>query len=77
MADLDDYAAIANEVQGITFANPFDSHSRLQSTLDKCRAHNVGSLTWAMQGIWYHARNGNIKSLSLSDIKGSATSGNR
>jgi len=77
MADLDDYAAIAGEVQGVTFANPFDSHSRLQAILDKCKVNNVGSLTWAMQGIWYHARKGNIKSLSLSDIKGSHSTGNR
>eukprot|EP00975_Prorocentrum_lima_P061925 12882664-Prorocentrum_lima.AAC.1 len=51
MADLDDYASIVSEVQGVTFQNPFDSHTRLQCILDKCKIKDVGALTWAMQGI--------------------------
>ena len=30
-----------------------------------------------MQGIWYHWRRGNIASLSINDIKGAPSTGNR
>ena len=45
--------------------------------IDKCKANNQAQLIWVAQGIWYSWRRGNGKSLSISDIKGSAQSGNR
>ena len=71
LQDLDERSALTGT------PNPFDSHSRLQAILDKSRANNQAQLTWVMQGIWYHWRRGNITTLSVTDIKGSAASGNR
>eukprot|EP00975_Prorocentrum_lima_P044924 9409546-Prorocentrum_lima.AAC.1 len=51
MADLDDYASVVSEMHGVTFQNPFDSHTRLQSILDKCKKGDAPALTWTMQGI--------------------------
>jgi len=71
MQDLDERSVL----MGIP--NPFDSHTRLQAIIDKCRANNRSQLIWVMQGIWYHWRRGNITTLSAADIKGSAQTGNR
>lgn len=71
LQDLDERSALSEE------PNPFDSHSRLQAIIDKCRANNQVQLVWVIQGIWYHWRRGNIKYLSVTDIKGTAASGNR
>ena len=68
---LDERSAL----NGIT--NPFDNHSRLQAIIGKCRANNQVQLTWVMQGIWYHWRRGKIASLSINDIKGAPSTGNR
>ena len=68
---LDERSAL----NGIT--NPFDNHSRLQAIIGKCRANNQVQLTWVMQGIWYHWRRRNIASLSINDIKGAPSTGNR
>ena len=77
MRDLDDRSAYAAEEDGKSFVNPFDSHSRLQAILDKCKASQPGALSWCMQGIWYTARKGFLNRLSITDIKGSASSANR
>ena len=71
LQDLDERSALSED------PNPFDSHSRLQAIIDKCKANNQAQLIWVAQGIWYNWRRGNGKSLSISDIKGSAQSGNR
>ena len=72
LQDLDERSALSED------ANPFDSHSRLQAIIDKCKANNQAQLIWVVQGIWYSWRRGNGgKSLSVADIKGSAQSGNR
>ena len=71
MQDLDERQALTGT------PNPFDSHSRLQAIIDKCKANNQAQLMWVMQGIWYHWRKGNIACLSVLDIKGSAATGNR
>lgn len=71
MQDLDERQALTGT------PNPFDSHSRLQAIIDKCKANNQAQLIWVMQGIWYHWRKGNIAYLSVLDIKGSAATGNR
>jgi len=72
MQDLDERQALTGRV-----TNPFDSHSRLQAIIDKCKANNQAQLIWVMQGIWYHWRKGNIAYVSVQDIKGTAASGNR
>ena len=48
MADLDEHHALASE-----FNNPFDSHSRLQAIMDKCKAGQTTKLMWCVEGIWY------------------------
>ena len=69
---LDERSALSED------PNPFDSHSRLQAIIDKCKANNQAQLIWVVQGIWYSwRRGGNFKSLSIADVKGSAQSGNR
>ena len=76
MADLDDHQAVAGETQqGATFVNSLDSHSRLQAILDKCKAGQTARLFWCVQGIWVHAKKGNLKSLSNADIKGTQQTG--
>ena len=72
MADLDEHHAVAGE-----FNNPFDSHSRLQAIMDKCKAGQTGKLIWCVEGIWYHAKKGNLRNLSFADLKGSPATGNR
>jgi len=57
--------------------NPFDSHTRLEAIIDKCRANNRSQLQWVMQRIWYHWRRGTIGAPIAVDIKGSAQTGNR
>jgi hypothetical protein len=71
MQDLDERSVLTG------IPNPFDSHTRLQAIIDKCRANNRSQLIWVMQGIWYHWRRGNIGALSVADIKGTAQTGNR
>jgi hypothetical protein len=72
LQDLDERSALSED------PNPFDSHSRLQAIIDKCKANNQAQLIWVVQGIWYSWRRGNGgKSLSVADIKGLAQSGNR
>ena len=71
LQDLDERSAFSED------PNPFDSHSRLQGIIDKCRANNQQQLVWVIEGIWYHWRRGNITTLSVADIKGTAQSGNR
>ena len=71
LQDLDKRSAMSED------PNPFDSHSRLQAIIDKCRANNQAQLLWVVQGIWYHWRRGNIKYLSITDIKGTSATGNR
>ncbi len=75
--DLDDRSAYAAEEEGECLVNPLDSHARLQAILDKCKASQPGALSWCMQGIWYMARKGFLKTLSITDIKCSASSANR
>ena len=60
MADLDEHHAVASE-----FNNPFDSHSRLQAILDKCKAGQTAKLIWCVEGIWYHAKKGPLEKLEL------------
>ena len=76
MADLDEHHAVAS-VPGNEFYNPFDSHSRLQAILDKCKTGQTGKLTWCDEGIWYNAKKGHVRSLSTQDIKGTAATANR
>jgi hypothetical protein len=71
LQDLDDRSTLSGE------PNPFDSHSRLQAIIDKCGGNRTGQLTWVVQGIWFHWRCGNLKYLSVADIKGGPQSGNR
>jgi hypothetical protein len=71
LQDLDERAAVSED------PNPFDSHSRLQAVVDKCRANNQQQLIWVVQGIWYHWRRGTVKTLSIVDLKGNAATGNR
>jgi hypothetical protein len=72
LQDLDERSALSED------PNPFDSHSRLQAIIDKCKANNQAQLIWVVQGIWYSwRRGGSFKSLSIADIKGSAQSGDR
>ena len=71
LQDLDERSALTGD------PNPFDSHSRLQAIIDKCRANNTVQLSWVVQGIWCHWRRGNVKFLSITDIKGSPQTGNR
>jgi hypothetical protein len=77
MQDLDDRSAYSAAAEGSNYVNPFDSHSRLQAILDKCKASQTAALTWCVQGIWYWARKGILKTLSIVDIRGSAASSNR
>ena len=70
LQDLDERSALSEE------PNPFDSHTRLQAIIDKCRANNQAQLVWVVQGIWYNWRRGHVKYLSVSEIKGTAQSGN-
>jgi hypothetical protein len=72
LQDLDERSVLTG------IPNPFDSHTRLQAIIDKCRANNRSQLQWVMQGIWYHWRRGTIGALSVvdSDSKGSAQTGN-
>ena len=72
MADLDEHHAVAGE-----FNNPFDSHSRLQAIMDKCKAGQTGKLIWCVEGIWYHAKKGHLRNLSFADLKGAPATGNR
>ena len=72
MQDLDERQALTGRV-----TIPFDSHSRLQAIIDKCKAKNQAQLIWVKQGIWNHWRKGNIAYVSVQDIKGTTTSGNR
>ena len=71
LQDIDDRSVLTG------IPNPFDSHTRLQAIIDKCRANNRSQLVWVVQGIWYHWRRGNIGALSVVDIKGSPQTGNR
>ena len=71
LQDLDERSALSEE------PNPFDSHTRLQAIIDTCRANNQAQLVWVVQGIWYNWRRGHVKYLSVSEIKGTAQSGNR
>ena len=72
MADLDEHHAVAGE-----FNNPFDSHSRLQAIMDKCKAGQTGKLIWCVEGIWYNAKKGHLRNLSFADLKGAPATENR
>ncbi len=77
MQDMDDQSSSGGDLAGMSFVNPFDSHSRLQAILDKCKASQPGALTWCVQGIWYFTRKHMLKTLSIADIRGSAATANR
>ena len=72
MADLDELHAVVSD-----FAFPFDSHSRLQAIMDKCKAGQLGKLTWCIEGIWYHSKKGHVRSLSTQELKGTPATANR
>jgi hypothetical protein len=71
LQDLDERSVLTG------IPNPFDSHTRLQAFIKKCRANNRSQLIWVMQGIWYHWRRGAIGALSVVDINGFTQTGNR
>ncbi len=69
LRDLDEMSATAGENdEGATFANPFDSHTRLQAVMDKCKASQPAALQWATQGIWYGFRKGIYKAMMALDL---------
>ncbi len=57
------------------FFNPFNSHTRLQAMIDKCKRKDA--LLWCLQATEYKCKQGCLTNLSASDIKGTAASGNR
>ncbi len=57
------------------FFNPFNSHTRLQAMIDKCKKTDM--LLWCLQATAYRCEQGSLTTLSASDIKGTAASGNR
>ena len=70
LQDLDEKSALTSD------QNPFDSHSRLQAMVDKS-GKSLQNLPVIVQGIWYYWVKGTTRSFSHSDIKGTASTGNR
>ena len=76
LREMDDYATDPAAPNG--FQNPFDSHSRLQAILDKARGANSSSrLVWVVQGITHQVKAGKLGGLSVGEIRGTASTGNR
>ena len=65
-------------LDGDRFQDLFDSHSRLQAILDKLKASGPSArVVWVCQGNAYNVRSGNIKSLSVADVKGTSANSYR
>ena len=64
-----------------TMFNPFDSHTRLQSILNKCSSRSSRTpqedLVYAMQAFHYQATRGELTALSAADIRGTPRNGNK
>ena len=70
LQDLDEKSALCDD------PNPFNSHVRLQYMCDKsCKSQQ--NLITIVQAIWYNWIKGTHRSLSGTDIKGTAATGNR
>ena len=70
LQDLDEKAAVCDD------PNPFNSHTRLQALCDKS-GKSQQHLTLLVHGIWYDWVKGLSRSLSVTDIRGTASTGNR
>ena len=61
--------------------NPFDSHTRLQSILNKCSSKSSRTpqedLVYTMQALHYQATRGDLTALSAIDIRGLPKNGNK
>jgi hypothetical protein len=70
LRDMDEHFVMGGDAQ-----NPFNSHSRLQAMIDKCKKPHA--LLWCVQCLAHKAKRGTLTSLSIGDIKGNAANGNR
>eukprot|EP00975_Prorocentrum_lima_P003402 745474-Prorocentrum_lima.AAC.1 len=57
--------------------NPFDSRTRLQAIIDKCKGQRYRVLTWCVQAIWRVCRLKLVTSLSGADTEVIAATDNR
>ena len=77
MLQVPELVRILRDLDGMprTVFNPFDSHSRLQAIINKCKTQE--SLIYCCQALEYMALKDELPGLSVEDIKGRSKDGNK
>ena len=77
MLQVPELVRILRDMDGMprTLFNPFDSHSRLQAIINKCKTQE--SLIYCCQALEYMVLKDELPCLSVEDIKGRSRDGNK